>query len=159
MRKLLFLSCLGTTLMFGPVLAAEPVLQISYPTDGAMTCEQMNAEVARMDQIVATSNQAAGGAQGAATAANLGATVAIEGALRTGVLGRVPGLGMFANGAANLARQNAEAKQKAAEETIRTATTRRALMTGLYQGKNCAAAPAAAPAATPAAAPIAAPAG
>ena len=143
MKTLLISSLLGATLLVAPALAADQTLQISYPTDGGMTCEQLNAEVARMDQVTAAANQAAGGAQGANTAAGIGSTLAIEGAARSGLLGRVPGLGLFANGAANLARQNAEAKQKQAEETVRTATTRRALMTGLYQGKNCLAAPAA----------------
>ena len=96
--------------------------------------------------------QGAVSAEGAARAANLGATVAIEGLARSGALARMPGLGMFANAANGMARQNAASKQKQHEDEMRAAETRRAVMSGLYQGKNCGAPQ---PAAASAPAPVA----
>jgi hypothetical protein len=75
----------------------------------------------------------------------------VEGLLRTGMLGRVPGAGMFANNMASMAKQRAAQVQAQAQETIQTATTRKALLAGLYSGKSCDAVPAAP--AQPAAAP------
>jgi hypothetical protein len=126
-------------------------LQVSYPTDGALTCEQITAEVARMDGIIGVSNKSSADAQNGAAVANTGASVAVNGALYSGVLGRVPGLGLFANGAAALAQRQADAKKKEAEATIQTASTRRAMLMGMSQGKACGAPAPAAPA--PAAAP------
>jgi hypothetical protein len=138
----------------GPAWAgktAAPALQVSYPDDAAMSCDQLTAEIARMDQIMGVSNNAAAGAAGQARAAEIGASAAINGALYTGALGRVPGVGLFANGAAMAARRNAADKARKAQEQIRTAEQRRALLNGIYQGRNCGAAPAAAPAPAPAA--------
>lgn len=143
--------------------AADAPLQMSYPTDGGLTCEGLTTEIARMDSIMGISQQAIGAANGQAQAANLGASAVINGALYTGALGRVPGLGMFANRAAAMAKQNADAKAKAQEDQIRVAEARKAMLNGIYMGKNCAAmttasAPAGAAAATPAVTPAVAPA-
>ena len=137
--------------------AAEPPLQMSYPTDASLTCEGLVAEMARMDEIMGVSTSAIGQAEGQAAAVNTAASVGINAALYSGALGRVPGLGMFGNAAAAAAKRNAEAKAKQQQEIIQTAQGRRTLMAGIYQGKNCAAAPATA-AVTPAVAPAAAPA-
>lgn len=134
--------------------AADAPLQMSYPTDGSLTCEGLTTEIARMDSIMGISQQAIGAANGQAQAANLGASAVVNGALYTGALGRVPGLGMFANRAAAAAKQNAEAKAKAQEEQIRIAEARKAMLNGIYMGKNCAAmTTASAPAEVPAAVP------
>ena len=145
----------------GPALAgpkAAPVapLQVSYPTDGALTCDGLVAEIARMDAVMGVSAQGAQSAAGAAQAAELGASVGINAALYSGALGRVPGLGLFANGASQIAKQRAAAKQAQAQADIQTATTRRAMLNGIYQGKSCATAPAGPPATVAAASPAAA---
>lgn len=124
-----------------PVLAAEPALQVSYPGDGQMDCAAITAEVGRMDAIIAQASQQVASADGSAKGAGLASTVAVEGMLRTGVLGRMPGLGQFANGAANMARQRAESVRASAAQTIQTADTRKAMMSGMYAGKGCNAAP------------------
>jgi hypothetical protein len=139
--------------------AAEPVLQSSYPTDSQMDCAQLVAEIARMDSIMGVSDQAVASAQGGARAAELGASVGVNAALYSGALGRVPGLGLFANAAAGAAKRNAQAKAEREAERKRTAEMRRMLLTGLHGGKNCGAAQAPVatpvqPAATPAAAPV-----
>lgn len=128
-----------------PAFAAEPPLQVSYPTDGQMDCPSIVAEVARMDALIAQTNQQVASADGSAKGVGMASTVAVEGLLRTGLLGRVPGAGMFANGAANMAKQRAETVRVNAAQTIQVAETRKAMMGGMYAGKACNAAPVPAP--------------
>lgn len=138
------------TLMAGAAVAAEPPLQVSYPGDATMDCAGIAAESARMDQVMFDANQQITKAEGGAKGAGMASSIAVEGMLRTGVLGRAPGLGMFANNAAAMARQRAEAVKQQAAETIQTANTRKAMLAGLYAGKSCnAPPPAAAPAPMP----------
>lgn len=122
----------------------EPRLQVSYPTDGAMTCEQLTAEVARMDEIAGISARNAQNAQNQGAMADGAAGVAVNAALYSGALGRVPGLGMFANAAGAAARRNAEARAREEAERIRVAEQRRTLLSGIYQGRQCGVAPVAA---------------
>jgi hypothetical protein len=150
MHKIVAATLAVASMLAGSATAAEPALQVSYPTDAAMDCPALAAELARMDAVAAQANQKVASANGAAQGANLGATVAVEGMLRTGVLGRVPGAGMFANGAANMAKQRAAAVAAQSAETIRTAETRKAMLGGMYLGKGCDA-PQASPAPAPAA--------
>lgn len=119
----------------------EPRLQVSYPTDGSMTCEQLTAEVARMDEIAGISAQNAQNAQNQGAMAEGAAGVAVNAALYSGALGRVPGLGMFANAAGAAARRNAEARAREEAERIRVAEQRRTLLSGIYQGRQCGVAP------------------
>lgn len=132
-----------------PAFAAEPPLQVSYPTDGQMDCPAIVAEVARMDAVIAQTNQQVASADGSAKGVGMASTVAVEGMLRTGLLGKVPGAGMFANGAANMAKQRAETVRANAAQTIQVAETRKAMMGGMYAGKSCGVAPASAPIAAP----------
>ena len=134
-------------------VAAEPPLQVSYPSDSALTCEGLTAEIAKVDGILGISSEQAASAQGAGQAAELGTSVAINGALYSGALGRVPGLGLMGNAAGGLMKQRAAAKEAAAKEQIRTAETRRAMLMGMHSGKGCGAAAAVPPVETPAAAP------
>lgn len=117
--------------------AAEPALQVSYPGDATLTCEGLTAEIAKMEGVIGVSNAGVASAQGSAKAAELGASAAINGALYSGVLGRVPGVGMFASQGANLMKQRAAAKQKEAEGQIRIAETRRAMLMGIHAGRGC----------------------
>src|SRR5688572_20401873 len=120
-----------------PAVAADAPLQVSYPADATLDCNGIVAEVARVDGLVFEANKKISGADGASRGAGLAGTVAVEGMLRTGVLGRAPGLGMFANQAANMAKNRAEQQKVAAADTIRVAETRKALLNGLYTGKGC----------------------
>lgn len=149
MNLKIILSLSAALAVAAPAFAAEAPLQISYPTDGQMDCAAIGAEVARMDAIIAQANQQVASADGSAKGAGLASTVAVEGLMRTGVLGRMPGLGQFANGAANMARQRAESVRAGAAQTIQTADTRKAVMGGMYAGKGCNAAPPPAPEAPP----------
>lgn len=130
-------GAVAALLISGVALAGEPPLQVSYPTDGNLDCAGLDGEIARMDSIMGVSSDQAAKAQGSAQAAELGASAAINGALYSGALGRAPGLGLFGNAAAGLAKQRAAAKEAEAKETIRTAETRRAMLMGMYAGKGC----------------------
>ena len=112
-------------------------LQVSYPTDAGMDCTAIATESARMDQVIATANSQIAGADGSARGAGLASTVAVEGMARSGMLAKMPGVGMFANQAANMARQHGEAVKAQAAQTVQTANTRKALLSGLYAGKSC----------------------
>jgi len=149
MRNIFILGVAAAALLAGPASAQQ--LQVSYPTDASLDCAGIAAEGARMDQVMNDANAQVSRANGSAQGAGLASTVAVEGMLRTGVLGRVPGAGMFANNMASMAKQKAAQVQAQAQETIQTATTRKALLAGLYSGKSCDVAPPAAPAETAAA--------
>lgn len=110
-------------------------LQMSYPADASMTCEQISAEMVRMDQIMGVSNSAIASAEGAARGAETAASLGVNAALYSGALGRVPGLGMFANAAAAQAKAAAAAKAQREAQNIQVAQQRRAVMGGMYQGK------------------------
>jgi hypothetical protein len=152
MQKLFIVGVAAAALFAGS--ASAQALQVSYPGDASMDCAAIAAEGGRMDQLMANANTQVSKANGSAQGAGLASTVAVEGMLRTGMLGRVPGAGMFANNMASMAKQRAAQVQAQAQETIQTATTRKALLAGLYSGKGCDAVPAAPAAqAEPAAAP------
>ena len=151
MRKIIIVGVAVATLVSGSSASAQG-LQVSSPADASMDCAAVAAESARMDQLVADANARAGKANGSAQGVGLASTVAVEGMLRTGMLGRVPGVGMFANQAANMARQRAAQVRAQAENDIQVATTRKAVMVGLYSGKGCDAPPPAPEAVEPVAA-------
>jgi len=130
------LGAAWVALIATPALAAES-LQVSYPTDAQLDCAGIAAEAGRMDQVIADANAQITKADGSARGAGVASSVAVEGMLRTGLLGRMPGAGQFANQAANAARQRAEQVKAEAAQTINTANTRKALLAGLYSGRSC----------------------
>ena len=138
MRKIITTAAALAALLSGSAASAQ-ALQVSYATDATMDCAAIAAESGRMDQLVAAANAKVGKADGSAQGASLASTVAVE-----GLLARVPGVGMFANQAAGMAKQRAAQVRAQAEGEIQVATTRKAVMVGLYTGKGCDAAPAAA---------------
>jgi hypothetical protein len=134
-------ACLALAVTFaGPAQAqrrGEPQLQVSYPTDGSLTCEQLTTEITRMEEIAGISAQNARNAENQGAIANGATSVAINAALYSGALGAVPGLGLFANAAGAAARRNAESRARAEAERIRIAEQRRSLLSGIYQGRQC----------------------
>jgi hypothetical protein len=114
---------------------AHAQIQVSYPADVSMSCDQISAEMVRMDQVMGVSNGNIASAEGAARGAETAASLGINAALYSGALGRVPGLGMFANAAAAQAKASAAAKAQREAQNIQVAQQRRAVMGGLYQGK------------------------
>lgn len=148
MNKIITVGVAVAALFSGSAASAQG-LQVSYPTDASMDCAAIAAESGRMDQLVLDANTKVGKADGSAQGAGIASTVAVEGLMRSGMLGRVPGVGMFANQAAGMAKQRAAQVRAQAESDIQVATTRKAVMVGLYSGKGCDA-PAAAAAPPPA---------
>ena len=136
-------ACLALAVtVAGPAQAqrrGEPQLQLSYPTDGSLTCEQLTTEITRMEEIAGISAHNARNAENQGSMAIGAAGVAVNAALYSGALGAVPGLGLFANAAGAAARRNAEARARAEAERIRIAEQRRSLLSGIYQGRQCAA--------------------
>lgn len=143
------LLCIGSGLLTATALVAAPVtvhaqrrsdppLLVSYPADAAMTCDQISVEIVRVAQIAGIAAENAQSAQGQGQMAEAAAGVAVNAALYSGVLGSVPGLGLFANAAGGLARRNAEARARAEAERVRIAEQRQhTLLTGIYQGRQC----------------------
>lgn len=115
----------------------EPQLRVSYPTDGALTCDQLGAEINAVAEIAGIAAQNVQNAESQGAMANVATSVAINGALYSGALGAVPGLGAFASLAGGMARRNAEARARAEAERIRIAEQRYSLLTGIYQGRQC----------------------
>jgi hypothetical protein len=116
---------------------AEPQLQVSYVTDGNLTCEQLTGEITRMEEIAGISAENAQNAQTQGALVDGAVSVGVTAAAYSGVLGAVPGLGLFANMAGQAARRNGEARARAEAERIRIAEQRHSLLTGIYQGRRC----------------------
>lgn len=135
MQKSLIIGLAAAGLVAGS--ASAQALQVNYPGDASMDCAAIAAEGARMDQLVADANAQAAKASGSAQGASVASSVAMQGLMRTGMLGRVPGAGMFANNMASAAKQRADQVQAQSQQTIQTASTRKALLAGLYAGKSC----------------------
>jgi len=113
------------------------LLQVSSPGDADMTCDELSTEIARMDAMMGADMQAAADAEARGNAAATGADVAVNAALYSGALGRVPGLGMAANAAGGHARAQAQAEAERREENARRAELRRTSLMGVYQGRDC----------------------
>ena len=135
MFKTTAVLAIAASLVAASAAQAQVPLQMSYPADAAMSCEQLMAEMGRMDQLMGVSNGAIANAEGAARGAETAASLGINAALYSGALGRVPGLGMFANAAASQAKAMAAAKAQREAQTLQVAQQRRAVMGGLHQGK------------------------
>lgn len=145
--KQIIVGCVLACTVATSGIASAQALQVSYPADATMGCDQIQIEIARMDQVVGAANSAIASADGTAKAANLGATVAVEAALRSGALSRMPGLGRFASMAASQAQASAVARTERETQNIQLAQQRRAVMGSLHQVKGCNAQVAAIPAA------------
>jgi hypothetical protein len=136
-RTMISVASAATLLVCASGATAQATPDTGLMQPAMMSCEQLSAEVVRVNGLIAAANGQAASADGQARGAELGASVAINGALYSGALGRVPGLGMFANQAANLAKQRAANKAAQAAQTIRDAEMRRAVVEGIYQAKTC----------------------
>ncbi|MED5548761.1 MAG: hypothetical protein VX529_05315 [Pseudomonadota bacterium] len=116
---------------------ATALLQVNSPGDADMTCEQLSAEIGRMDQMMGSDMQAAANAEARGSAAAAGTSAAISAAAYSGALGRVPGLGFAANAAGGHAQAQAQAEAERREENVRRAELRRTSLMGIYQGRDC----------------------
>lgn len=99
------------------------------PADSQLTCAQLQAEFAQLDQIIT----AAGGAQANTTIANAGAAAATQTAIMSGAGSSLPYIGGFANLGSSIMNANAQTQQQQAQ----AAMNRRNQLLGLAQGKGC----------------------
>jgi hypothetical protein len=150
-----FAATAMSTLIASQVAAqntAPTSIQVSQPGDANLSCGDLNAEIARMDQIAATAQTDGANAQANVATTGAIASTAANAALYSGALGRSLGGfgGLFASGAQSLlgAKQNQQAQQTAS--LSQDAQMRRTMLTGIYQGKACDSQAAPAAAAAPA---------
>ena len=120
--------------------SSEPqtaLIQVHNPGDSAMTCPELETEIAEMDALMAAEMQSAANAEARGDTAATGANVATNAALYSGALGQVPGLGFAANAAAGHSQAQARAEAERREENARRAELRRTSLMGIYQGRGC----------------------
>lgn len=142
MKNLICLSVLGMALagcVTAPTDTAEltPLLVTNQPGDADLSCEDITVEMASMDVMMAQAHQNAANAEASGTAANTATSAAVNTALYSGALGRVPGLGMAANAVGGMAQQRAQAEAERQAENARRAEMRRTALSGIAVGKGC----------------------
>jgi predicted extracellular nuclease len=119
--------------------SAQSSIQVSQPGDANLSCGELTAEIARMDQIASQAQTQGANAQANVASTGAIASAATSAALYSGALGRSLGGfgGLFASGAQNAlsAKQNQDAQQTAS--LSQDAQMRRTMLTGIYQGKAC----------------------
>lgn len=99
------------------------------PADSQMTCEQINAEFAQLDQIIT----AAGDAKINQQMTSAGASAATQAAYQSGAASGVPYIGSLIGFANNMNNINSQQQQQQAQ----AAMNRRNQLLGLAQGKGC----------------------
>lgn len=118
-----------------PVSVAPPVL------DGMMDCTALAKDIRETDAIIAAANKTLGNSGQADLAGQLAATGASQAALHSGAanaLAKVPFGGLFAKKAMDSAANAGRKKAEKAKADLRSAQLRKASLSGLYTGKNCA---------------------
>ena len=118
-----------------PVAASS--MRPTQPGDGAMSCEQLTTEINALDTRIAETQSLAN--QGAARNVQKQATdSAIRyGAVKSGLLHKVPFGGSLLNSALNAKRNSDQAKMVAAQQDAQNAEMRRTSLMGIYTGKGC----------------------
>jgi hypothetical protein len=99
------------------------------PSDSQMTCAQINAEFAQLDQIIT----AAGDAKMNQQMTSAGASAATQAAYQSGAASSVPYIGSLIGFANNMNNINSQQQQQQAQ----AAMNRRNQLLGLAQGKGC----------------------
>ena len=119
---------------------AAQSLQPSQPGDANLTCEQLTAEIASVETLLADANMASGESAAdnvANSAINAGARYGIAKSGAASVVGRVPFGGSLLNSALNSRAKSAEKKRMAAQNTAQNAAVRRSSLMGIHTGKGC----------------------
>lgn len=109
--------------------------------DTSMDCAALTEEMTEVDAIIAASNKTINGAGTADIAGKAAAAGASQAALHTGAAGalaRVPFGGLFAKSAMDSVANSGQKKVAKAQSELQSANLRKATLTGLYAGKNCA---------------------
>ena len=138
--RILVNSIAAAAVMFAAGASAQTApatIQVSQPGDAAMDCAALNAEIARMDQIIGQAQQTASNAQTNGQVAGAVGSAATSAALYSGALGRMAGLGFLARGAEAAAQARAGQQTRDNEKLAADATQRRTMLMGIHTGRNC----------------------
>jgi hypothetical protein len=109
--------------------------------DHNMDCAGLSTELADVDALINTSNKTIAGSGRANVAGKIAATGASQAALRSGAtsaLSKIPFGGLFAKKAMDTAANTEVKKVQQAQANLQSANLRKATLSGLYAGKNCA---------------------
>jgi len=121
--------------------ATAPVAVQAVSIDSSMDCAALTQEIKEVDAIILASNETISGSAGSNLASGLAATGASQVATRTGAaqaLAKVPFGGLFAKKAMDSVANAGLKKVEAAQVDLQNANMRKASLSGLYAGKNCA---------------------
>lgn len=109
--------------------------------DSTMDCAALTVQMAEVDAAIMTANQTLGNSGRANVAGKVAATGASQAALRsgaTGAIAKVPFGGLFAKAAMDRVANSGEKKAAQAQADLQNANLRKASLSGLYAGKDCA---------------------
>lgn len=118
-----------------PAAVQAPVI------NGDMDCAALTTEMAEVDAIIATSNKTLGNSGRANVTGKVAATGASQAALHSGAAGaiaKVPFGGLFAKAAMDKVANSGAKKAEQAQADLQNANLRKASLSGLYAGKDCA---------------------
>ena len=119
-----------------PTPAAQPAI-----VNGDADCTSLSAQLAEVNALINQSNQTIAASGGVNVAGKVAATGASHVALHNGAAGalaKVPFGGLFAKAAVDSVANAGKRKAAKAQADLQNATLRKATLTGLYAGKNCA---------------------
>ena len=122
--KTQFLLCLAVLLAVSGCATTQRI-EISKPTDGKLTCEDILAERQEVNELVDEIKQANLKAQ----AAGAGTAVAGHAAMFSGI----PGLGVALNSASGLSGMGGAER----DQLLKDAESRLNVLNGIYLGKGC----------------------
>jgi len=109
--------------------------------DSTMDCAALSTEMAEVDAIIDAANKTLGNSGRANVAGQVAATGASQAALHSGAAGalaKVPFGGLFAKSAMDAVANSGKKKAEKAQADLQNANLRKANLSGLYAGKNCA---------------------
>ena len=133
----LSLSLGACTTNIGGEAKLTPLLVANQQGDADLSCEEISTELDKMNVLLAESEQGEANAEATGAVAGTATNAAVNTALYSGALSRVPGLGMVANAAGGIAQQRAKAEAEKQAENARRAELRRTALTGIAAGKGC----------------------
>jgi len=120
---------------------AAPIATQVVSVDSSMDCAALAKEISDVDAIIFASNETISGSGGSNIAGGLAAAGASQAAAHSGAaqaLAKVPFGGLFAKKAMDSVANAGRKKVEAAQADLQNANMRKASLSGLYAGKNCA---------------------
>jgi len=122
-------------------VSATPTITQAPIVDGTMDCAALSAELSKVNTTIKTSHAIISGSGQSNIAGQVAATGASQAALHSGAAGaiaKIPFGGLFAKKAMDSVSNSGQKKVEKAQAELQNANLRKASLTGLYAGKNCA---------------------